>query len=184
MKDFDTWNIRQRKIEQREGLPVFHEREIWWCSIGVNIGSEQDGKGELAERPGLILKRFGLQLAWVIPLSNSLREGLHTHIMEFGGQKRAFLLSQLRLISGKRLNRRMDEIISAQDFEIIKNKIIYLINPKLKRPPDCSEGLFTSSSHSYDYCGYIIHPDISLSNFQKFLMCQEICRNYLNSKDP
>ena len=184
MKDFDTWNIRQKKIEQREDLPLFHDRQIWWCSIGVNISSEQDGKGDLAERPVLIFKKFGLHVAWIIPLSSNLKENKYTHISQLKNQRGALLLSQLRLISAKRLNYEMEEVISIKEFEVIKEKIVYLINSKLKKPLDSSRSLFTLSSHSYDYCGYIIHPDISLSNFQKFLLCQDIWQHYKNSKDP
>ncbi|MBU2219125.1 hypothetical protein KKG15_01365 [Patescibacteria group bacterium] len=40
-KDFDAWNIQKKKIHSRDEKILFHEREIWWCSLGVNIGFEQ-----------------------------------------------------------------------------------------------------------------------------------------------
>ncbi|MFA5871014.1 MAG: hypothetical protein WC842_03995 [Candidatus Paceibacterota bacterium] len=55
-KDFDSWNIQKKKINTREKVIFCNIREIWWCSLGVNIGSEEDGKNELFERPVLILK--------------------------------------------------------------------------------------------------------------------------------
>ena len=59
MKDFNGWNIEKQNIEstKKDTLP-FHEREIWWCSIGINLGDEQDGKNELYERPVLVIKKF------------------------------------------------------------------------------------------------------------------------------
>lgn len=59
MKDFDTWSKEKKTLEQ-EGHDslVFHEREIWWCSIGINVGDEQDGKNERFERPVLVLKKI------------------------------------------------------------------------------------------------------------------------------
>lgn len=44
-KDFDQWNSEKKGLEISgpESLQ-FHEREIWWCSIGINLGDEHDGK--------------------------------------------------------------------------------------------------------------------------------------------
>ena len=43
-KKFDLWNIKKKEINKKEKEIQFREREIWWISIGVNIGFEQDGK--------------------------------------------------------------------------------------------------------------------------------------------
>ena len=46
-KEFDIWNANKKNIQNRELLNIkFHSREVWWCAVGVNIGSEQDGIGE------------------------------------------------------------------------------------------------------------------------------------------
>ena len=34
---------KAKNIDQAHGVVYFHEREIWFCYLGVNIGSEQDG---------------------------------------------------------------------------------------------------------------------------------------------
>lgn len=36
----------------------FREGEIWWVSIGQNIGNEQNGKNTNFERSVLIFKKF------------------------------------------------------------------------------------------------------------------------------
>jgi hypothetical protein len=45
-KDLDRWNELKKKIDSypADNVPYFHEREIWFCSIGHNVGFEQDGK--------------------------------------------------------------------------------------------------------------------------------------------
>lgn len=55
-KDFEGWIKVKQKIHaaQREHLPIFNERQVWWCSIGVNVGDEEDGKNALYHRPVLI----------------------------------------------------------------------------------------------------------------------------------
>ena len=39
-KDFDSWNKEKKEINSHDELVLFHEREIWWCSIGINVGDE------------------------------------------------------------------------------------------------------------------------------------------------
>lgn len=50
-KQFDLWNKKKKYVEARahsENL-YLHEREVWWCSVGVNIGVEIDGKNNVFE---------------------------------------------------------------------------------------------------------------------------------------
>ena len=54
-KDFDGWIVKKKEYHYRDSLPPkFKERDIWWVSIGVNIGYEEDGKHEKYLRPVLI----------------------------------------------------------------------------------------------------------------------------------
>jgi mRNA interferase MazF len=60
MKDFDTWNEEKKIVNERridENL-FFYDREVWWCSVGINVGIEADGKNSNFERPILVLKKF------------------------------------------------------------------------------------------------------------------------------
>jgi hypothetical protein len=59
-KDFDGWIKKKKSLHEssKEKAAYFYEREIWWCSIGINIGFEQDGKNEHFERPVLVLRKF------------------------------------------------------------------------------------------------------------------------------
>jgi tRNA1(Val) A37 N6-methylase TrmN6 len=41
-KDFDTWNTRKKTIDFSSKNPPYLERDIWWCSLGVNIGFEEN----------------------------------------------------------------------------------------------------------------------------------------------
>ena len=70
-KDFDKWNEYKKTINKSGRIVNFHEREIWWCSLGINVGFEEDGKGAQSERPILVMKGFSRQLCWVVPLSAS-----------------------------------------------------------------------------------------------------------------
>jgi mRNA interferase MazF len=119
-KDFDKWNIEKKLLEKtKEEMVSFHEREVWWCSIGINLGDEQDGKNSLFERPILVVKKFNNKISWILPLSTKEKDGIYYHTLEYEGRKFTVLLSQLRLLSNKRF-RRFIRKISPHQFSIIK----------------------------------------------------------------
>jgi mRNA interferase MazF len=77
VKDFDGWNELAKKLENTNS-PIyhkklkkylFHPREIWFCSIGTNIGVEICGKNKEFERPVLVLKKSGRQFI-CLPLTS------------------------------------------------------------------------------------------------------------------
>ena len=127
LKNFDNWNSEKKKLELsgHETLS-FHEREIWWSSIGINLGDEQDGKNELFERPVLVIKKFNRKLAWVMPMSSKDKQGIYYYKLEHDGKIFSVILSQLRLVSVKRF-RRLVRKISPDQFSEIRNKIIDLL---------------------------------------------------------
>ncbi len=46
-KDFGKWHEKKTRVNEAEDTALFHEREVWWCTLGANIGYEQDGSSEL-----------------------------------------------------------------------------------------------------------------------------------------
>lgn len=75
MKDLDNWHKLKKHLDQKANHLKFHDREIWWCSLGINIGREQDGKNADFVRPVLILKIFNNETAWILPLSSKIKSG-------------------------------------------------------------------------------------------------------------
>jgi len=37
-KDFDKWNNDKKGLDHKSKNVFFHDREVWWCKIGVNVG--------------------------------------------------------------------------------------------------------------------------------------------------
>ena len=127
MKDFDNWNEKKKNIEELEIVDFYPKgREIWWCSLGVNLGVEADGKEENFRRPVLILKAFNKEMSWILPLTSSNRENPFYHELVWGGQKSWLILSQIRTVSNKRLERKVG-FAELEDFNKVKEKIISLI---------------------------------------------------------
>ncbi len=52
-KDFPGWHRQKEQLHAQHQTPTFQEREIWWCSVGMNIGHEMDGKNQFYNRPVL-----------------------------------------------------------------------------------------------------------------------------------
>ena len=57
-KDFPGWHRHKEQLHAQHQTPTFQEREMWWCSVGVNIGHEMDGKNQFYNRPMLIVHKF------------------------------------------------------------------------------------------------------------------------------
>ncbi len=128
-KDFDTWNKLKKQIQER---PInFHvkPRQMWWCSLGVNIGSEQDGKNENFERPVLVYKFINQKMVFVIPVTSSLKEDRHHVIVEDESFHRSsVILSQIRVVSPKRLLRQVSWIPEVQ-FLLVAQKLQEYFSP-------------------------------------------------------
>lgn len=123
-KNFDDWNIIKKDLNEGES-PQFHEREIWYCSVGENIGMEENGKNKNFERPILILKKFNTNVFLAFPLSGRHKDLPFYYLLDYP-EVSSVLLSQIRLFDAKRLVRKVRKI-PKQEFEIIRNKFKSLI---------------------------------------------------------
>jgi mRNA interferase MazF len=128
-KDFDKWNNQKKIINLRSNNTDFfyHEREVWWCAIGVNVGFEQNGKGADFVRPVLIIKGFSKDVFICVPLTTKLKEGKYYHEISLNdGIMRKVILSQIRLIDSRRLQEKIT-MIDKEQFKDIKQKITQLL---------------------------------------------------------
>ncbi|MCX6751195.1 MAG: type II toxin-antitoxin system PemK/MazF family toxin [Candidatus Nomurabacteria bacterium] len=142
MKDYFKWHAIKSDIENSGKEILFRDREIWWCSLGENVGFEQDGKNEKYERPVLVFRKFNKGMFWGLPLTSkekndSFHYKLTLHIKnendEIEEKISMVILSQLRLLSGKRLIRRVARI-NENNFKEIENKVISLIKTNENGP--------------------------------------------------
>lgn len=102
------------------------ERQIWWASIGQNIGIEQNGKNCNFERPILILKRFNDEQFWMLPITSKIKIGKYYHVFVQNDNQYSVSLSQLRVIDKKRLLRFLGEMREV-DYLAIRKKIVEIV---------------------------------------------------------
>lgn len=123
-KDFAKWFSLKQVAHEAESGALFHEREIWWCKLGVNIGFEIDGGGEDFERPVIIIKKFNLDTCIVIPLTAKPKTGKYYFpIGEINERNAVAILSQIRLIDRRRLAEKIETLPRAK-FKKLLNAII------------------------------------------------------------
>ena len=127
-KDFDEWNKVKKEINSCELHRDFfyHQREVWWCSIGLNVDVETDGKQNNFERPVLVIQKFNREMFWGITLTSKERTGkFYIKITHSKGSAWA-MLTQMKTFSSKRLLRKIG-MISEEDFAKIQEGITELI---------------------------------------------------------
>ena len=122
-KDFDAWNEKKKGVNSKKYNPklFFNEREVWWASVGVNVGVETDGKHKNFERPVLIITVFNGHMFWGVPLTSAEKQGeYYVKITHNKGESWANI-TQLKSFSSKRLLRKIG-MIPKKDFDAVINK--------------------------------------------------------------
>ncbi|MBP9751301.1 MAG: type II toxin-antitoxin system PemK/MazF family toxin [Candidatus Moranbacteria bacterium] len=125
-KDFDEWNSKKKQLDVVSRKLLFKEGEIWWCSIGVNVGEEVYGKGEYFRRPVVILRKLSGNTCIVMPTTTRERSGSWYHHLNIRNKDRWVMMNQIRLISANRLWVR-ESTLSREEFEELKKSVAGLL---------------------------------------------------------
>lgn len=128
MKNYSDWFKVKNKLDQNS-KKFYHEREVWWCYFGCNVGSEQNGGGRYFERPILILRGISKDVFVSLALSTVSKESNHyIDIGRIGGVQSYAIISQIRLIDTRRLSNKICRI-DKETFELIAKSTKDLIFP-------------------------------------------------------
>ena len=125
-KDFDKWNSKKKQLNENRFSDYVRTKEVWWCSLGVNIGFEQDGKHEYFERPILVIRKFSRDVVLAVPISTKVKDNKYYVNFIHNDHEFSALISQIRLISTKRLSRKIYEM-SGITFDKIREALRNLI---------------------------------------------------------
>lgn len=119
MDEFERWNKLKIKTHKRKNIKFYRDREIWWCRVGQNIGTEINGKSEEFTRPVLVLKSIHSNLLIGIPLTHTLREDSIYTSFYFKGDFHCVSLAQIRSFDARRFTFRIGRVS-----KIVQKKII------------------------------------------------------------
>ena len=129
-KDFWKWHDKKENIHDEGHRVFFHEREIWFCHLGANIGFEEDGKGENFGRPVVVFRKFNNEVFWGVPLTTRTKKGRFYFPIDLEDDlPRRAILSQLRLLDAKRLYQKV-AVISDANYAKLTEAIIALCKGK------------------------------------------------------
>lgn len=117
-KPFQQWNFLKQSLHRREWQGFIREGEVWFCSIGVNVGWEEDRKNNLFERPIIVIRKLSRHYFWGIPLTTKQRVGDYYFSYTVDGRIVTALLMQMRLFDCRRLQRKVGNIHGQQLYEI------------------------------------------------------------------
>lgn len=119
-KEFDKWNKIKKQTQNKDLPPLFVEREVWSCALGVNVGDEEDGKGENYLRPVLVLRKFNKSIFYGLPVTSKIKTDKFHISINSGKINGSVILSQMRLVDAKRLSHLMGKITGNELKEIRK----------------------------------------------------------------
>jgi len=128
LKQIIIWTKLKCRIQSDTENEVHaKEREVWWASIGANVGSEQNGKNERFDRPVLVVRKFTGNTMLVVPMTSMEKVGsYYAAVRSDGHTTSTAILSQLRTISSKRLIKKQ-RMLSEEEFQEIRRRIRDLI---------------------------------------------------------
>ncbi|MEK7115125.1 MAG: type II toxin-antitoxin system PemK/MazF family toxin [Patescibacteria group bacterium] len=124
MNNFDSWNNIKKKIDLEKNKPnrFPKEGEVWMSFLGKNVGFEQNGSGDNFSRPVLIIKKFNNHMFWSVPLSTKQKKfDFYYNFTDPNNNQVSVILAQLRLISVKRLKRKIYDL--SEKLKDIKDKL-------------------------------------------------------------
>jgi mRNA interferase MazF len=123
--DFDRWNEIKKRLSHDAPLPPAFPKngEVWMCTLGKNLGREQNGGPGDFSRPVLVVQKFNNEMFWVVPLSTKQKDrDFYFNFDDPSGAHVAAVLAQLRLVSINRLRRDI-YVLPASLFGEVRNRL-------------------------------------------------------------
>lgn len=101
---FDNWNILKQNIEKKDIKINIKEKNIYFLSLGQNIGTESYGKGDSFLRPVIVYKKLGSNYFLGIPLTSKIKDGSYYFTFNRkNGKKNSAMLNQMKTFDAKRV---------------------------------------------------------------------------------
>ena len=126
MKRFLEWiGLKEKLHETNHRPPHVSERDMWWASVGENIGSEMNGKSARFSRPVLILKKLAHGFYLVAPTTTQRRDGTWYVHVRLSDQDEFVCLNQVRTIDYRRLHSKLGQI-DTDNFKTVKDGFLRL----------------------------------------------------------
>ena len=132
---FDTWNSLKKGLNNKKEIIQFRQGNIYFMSVGQNIGDESYGKEKLFLRPVLVYKKLSKTTFLGIPLTSQTKEGSYYFAFNYKKDKISIaMLHQMRVFDIRR-SEYYSGYIKLKDFAQLKERVIEFmkVTPNHKR---------------------------------------------------
>lgn len=119
LKFIQAWCKFKISLWSKENKVIFKRGDIWWCSLGMNLGEEMFGKGPKFTRPVLVFRKFTGNSFLGLPITKQEKHGSWYVEITIHKEKRWVMLNQARVLDKKRLTNRIGEL-DGVDFQKVK----------------------------------------------------------------
>ena len=126
------------KARPDKNMKFYREGEIWWSTVGMNIGVEISGKGENFTRPVLVFKKLSKDAFLGMPLTSQRKVGTWYIPFSYNGKSQAAILSQVKIMDAGRLTKRIG-MLSDDELVKIKNAFHGFYCPENSHPASPEE---------------------------------------------
>jgi len=121
---FNKWNSLKKQLHNKKKIIKFSNGNIYFMSIGKNIGYEVYGKDELFLRPVLVYKKLTKTTFLGIPLTSQNKEGSYYFSFNYKKDKRSTaMLHQMKVFDIRR-SAYYSGYIKLKDFAQLKERVI------------------------------------------------------------
>src|SRR3989338_6574598 len=123
IKTLQDWCKLKSVLWRKETKIIFKQGDIWWCSLGINLGEEMFGKGEKFRRPVLVFRKLTGNSFLGLPITKQEKRGSWYVEITIHKEKRWIMLNQARILDKKRLTNRIGEL-DGVDFKKVKAEFL------------------------------------------------------------
>ena len=127
IESYIEWVKHKFKIDSQERKYQIQEGEVYWCSLGVNVGDEENRKGLGSRRPVLIFKKFNNNIFLGVPLSTKNKDSVYYVKVLLKDEEVSAMISQIRVIDTKRLDKKIGYIKNS-DFKKVKEEVLKMLS--------------------------------------------------------
>ncbi len=125
LQTFQDWFKLKIILWNKPNNIVFKQCDVWWCSLGMNIGEEIYGKGIKFTRPVLIFRKLTSNAFLGLPLTSQERTGTWYVEIFSHGNRSWVMLNQVRILDKKRLTSRLT-VLEDVDFKKVRDGFLSL----------------------------------------------------------
>lgn len=138
MKPYDQWNEKKKDIDTKEIMMGLKERDVVFVSMGMNVGFEQNGKGDEFLRPVVVLNVLNRGLFFGVPLTSKQKNGDFFLDMTFESKGETVnstaILVQAKSFSTKRAHYKKG-VVEKEVFDMLKEAVQKRLTPCFQEEP-------------------------------------------------